>query len=490
MLDIIIQKTEEYIKSMPKELRKEYGQFFTSNDTAIFMANMFEINDEKKELRILDPGAGTGILSAALIDRICSLDLNRVKLICYENDKNVIPLLEDNLKLISNHVDFEFSYTIIKENYILSQEENYKKGNKSNEEYDLVIGNPPYKKVSKNALEALVLSNVCYGAPNLYFLFMTMSIFNLSDNGELVYIIPRSWTSGAYFARFREYVLELCSIEQIHLFISRNKVFEHESVLQETMIIRLKKTKVINDVISITSSKSNSHFHDVKRFDAKRKIVINGQNNYIYLITEKNDENILKKFAQWDDTLLTIGLRMKTGLVVDFRNRESLRETCVDGAIPLFYAQNLVEGRIEFPVDREIQYVVPIKDGFKQSNKNYLIVKRFTSKEERRRIQCGIYLSSWFPQYEFVSTHNKVNFVTGVDRDLTDKGVHGLYVLFNSTLYDDYYRILNGSTQVNSTEVNTIPVPKFEVIEELGEKLMNQKNNDTKICDQILGEII
>ena len=60
-------------------------------------------------------------------------------------------------------------------------------------------------------------------------------------NGEMVYIIPRSWTSGAYFKRFRQYFLREGKLEHIHLFVSRNKVFDKEDVLQETIIIKSKK---------------------------------------------------------------------------------------------------------------------------------------------------------------------------------------------------------------------------------------------------------
>lgn len=80
------------------------------------------------------------------------------------------------------------------------------------------------------------MKDICFGAPNLYFLFMQMSLFNLLDNGEMVYIVPRSWTSGAYFTKFRKKFLSEGSLEYIHLFESRNKVFTKENVLQETMI--------------------------------------------------------------------------------------------------------------------------------------------------------------------------------------------------------------------------------------------------------------
>ena len=94
-----------------------------------------------------------------------------------------------------------------------------------------------------------------------------------------------------------------------------------------------------------------------------------------------------------------------------------------------------------------------------QDNKNYLFVKCFTAKEEPRRLQCGVYLAKEFPQYKKISTQNKINFIDGILTDMSECLVYGLYVLFNSTIYDKYYRILNGSTQVNSTEINAMPVP-------------------------------
>ena len=60
--------------------------------------------------------------------------------------------------------------------------------------------------------------------------------------------------------------------------------------------------------------------------------------------------------------------------------------------------------------------------------------------------------------------------------------VYGLYVLFNSTLYDKYYRILNGSTQVNSTEITAMPVPDLECIQEMGRKLMRSKDLSANNC--------
>ena len=71
-------------------------------------------------------------------------------------------------------------------------------------------------------------------------------------------------------------------------------------------------------------------------------------------------------------------------------------------------------------------------------------------------------------------------------RDLSECVVYGIYVLFNSTLYDCYYRILNGSTQVNSTEVNSMPVPSMDVIEAMGKELIAARDMSEPVCDRIL----
>ena len=246
MIDYVFQQTIEYIDHMPKSLRKKYGQFFTSPETAAFMASLFTI-PEQDNLSVLDPGAGSGILSAALIERLQNeSNIQKIEVVCYETDSNILNLLQANLDWVCKHSTRDVSYRIITDNYILSQTADYNymlDANPNPRKFDFVIGNPPYMKVAKDASEALAMPDICYGAPNLYFLFASMSLFNLRNDGEMVYIIPRSWTSGAYFKRFRQKFLHIGALEHIHLFVSRDKVFEKESVLQETIIIKVKKPR-------------------------------------------------------------------------------------------------------------------------------------------------------------------------------------------------------------------------------------------------------
>ena len=180
-------------------------------------------------------------------------------------------------------------------------------------------------------------------------------------------------------------------------------------------------------------------------------------------------------------------MKMKTGLVVDFRVPELLESEKSENNVPLFYSRHIKEGKVSFPAGIEHEFVSNEKQSLLQKNRNYLFVKRFTSKEEKRRLQSGIYLKRKFPGYQFISTQNKINFIDG-EEELSECTVYGLYVLFNSTLYDSYYRILNGSTQVNSTEVNAMPIPNMLQIQEMGRMLIKSKDFSEENCDEILQE--
>ena len=242
-LEHVLAKTKNFVDSKSKAERKEYGQFFTVGTGAQFMSSMFDIDLNKESLNILDAGAGTGILTVALVDHLLSIGYKgEIKVTCYENDTKVLPVLSDNLDYVSNNVP-NFKYQIIVDNFITS--EPFGGFFKGDEVYDLVIGNPPYKKIPSESAEAQHMKEICYGAPNLYFLFMAMGVQKLKQDGQLVYIIPRSWTSGAYFEKFRKWLFARTVIEHIHLFGRRDTVFIGASVLHVTMILKYYQSLVI-----------------------------------------------------------------------------------------------------------------------------------------------------------------------------------------------------------------------------------------------------
>ena len=55
--------------------------------------------------------------------------------------------------------------------------------------------------------------------------------------------------------------------------------------------------------------------------------------------------------------------------------------------------------------------IVVVYCGEQAFHGDFLIVKRFTSKEEPRRLQCGIYLKKKYNKFKYISTQNNVNFI-------------------------------------------------------------------------------
>lgn len=500
MLMYVIDKTKKYLDDMPKAERKKIGQFFTSLETAEFMADMFDLRKTSSNaVSILDPGAGSGILSAALLERIVTEKVfSKVRLVCYENNEDVLPILYSNLdymaEQIKQNTTLIFEYEVRTKDYILSQQHDFQEdlfADKNPEKYDLIIGNPPYMRVLRDHPAALAMPSIVHGAPNLYFIFAALSLFNLKENAQMVYIIPRSWTSGAYFEAFRNYLLEVGKIDQLHLFISRDKVFEQEQVLQETMIIKIIKSSATPEKVLITSSQSNHDFSNVTRLEVPYDTVVCGSSNYVYLPTSEEDMLTIQTINRYSDTLPALGYKMKTGIVVDFRQWDELRTEPGNHIIPLFYSQHIRNGRVNHePSGKNYDWMVDSVPGLIQRNKNYVFCKRFTAKEERRRLQCGIYLSADFSEYSCIGTQNKINFVDRIDKmDMEPEMVFGIYGLLNSTLFDQYYRILNGSTQVNSTEINSIPVPPTEIIGQIGKLIISGHDLSTPACDKILKEV-
>ena len=126
MIDYVTTATTKYIEQMPKAQRKKYGQFFTSKETAVFMAELFDLQSVLGPVSILDPGAGSGILSTALIERMQRVaSITKIELVCYESDTNILELLRSNLDWVCDHATKKIKYKIISDNYILSQVADY-----------------------------------------------------------------------------------------------------------------------------------------------------------------------------------------------------------------------------------------------------------------------------------------------------------------------------------------------------------------------------
>jgi adenine-specific DNA-methyltransferase len=121
--------------------------------------------------------------------------------------------------------------------------------------------------------------------------------------------------------------------------------------------------------------------------------------------------------------------------------------------------------------------------------KRYVLLKRFTAKEEHRRLVAGIVETkdSYSP---FVGLENHLNYVYRTHGELSKSEALGLAALFNSALVDRYFRAISGNTQVNAAEIRAMPVPHLDAIREIGKALECNDERSPAMIERTVGETI
>lgn len=99
-------------------------------------------------------------------------------------------------------------------------------------------------------------------------------------------------------------------------------------------------------------------------FHAPYDTVVNGKDQYVYLVTNAKEVETLERLNRLPNTLPSIGLKMKTGLTVDFRNREALRDHAEATAVPLFYSQHIKTEKLSSRLAKNMNISSPNKMGF------------------------------------------------------------------------------------------------------------------------------
>lgn len=483
LLEIATSNSELASTEKSTSEKKKIGQFFTPSNIALFMARMSKVSS--KHIKILDPGAGTGTLSAALLDEIVSKNIcSKVELVLFEKDKSLLPYLVDLMRhaeIILSSQNIAFTYSIINEDFIIYHKNIVNKH--VNGSYDIILSNPPYFKVSKKHRYSAILSEYIHGQPNVYFMFMIIGAKLLKENGQLIFITPRSYCSGSYFKKFRSFFFNNIDPIHFHLFTTRSKVFTTEKVRQEMVIINGIK-RILSSNFTIVSSSSANPFVNYSEKSFNKKFIYYSRNNelLIRLPLSNEHENIINRFDKWSNDISKMGIGISTGPVVPFRAKHLIETYEKSENYPLFYMKHIRNGQLCFPIDKTD---LGIKESIKSKSilipsDNYIIIKRFSSSEQKRRIECCLFDKSEY-KYTYIGIENHLNYLYKKQGEFTKEEFYGLFVFLNSNLLDEYFRITNGNTQVNAYDINLLPLPNKEDIITLGKDYLLNKKFDINL---------
>ena len=481
---------ESYLAFAKQDDRKNVGHYLTPASVANFMAGCAVYS--KTVVRILDPGSGTGILSAAVCEAACKgRVVNSLHIDAYETDRLLAGLSHLVLAFSRywlsqrgvaltfdvKHDDFVLEYSDVLE----PPAKNNGHGKRPNEilgKYDLVISNPPYFKIGKADPRAIAGSSVVHGQPNIYSLFMAISADLLSESGRLVYIVPRSFSSGPYFRRFREIFFQRVTPTAIHLFESRRDVFKSQAVLQENLVLTAQRRGNGDDShegqVYISQSRGAGDLSERRRLVVGLETVLDleTENKELRIPVCPEEVTLVGAVQAWPNTLSSLGLEISTGPVVPFRaNSFLMSDANGPSRVPLLWMQNVRPMRTEWPSAgaRKPQWVEVTSQSMKilVEDATYVLLRRFSAKEEKRRLVAAPLIRGSL-NASVVGLENHLNYIRGLSRDLDEELAYGLSALLNSTFLDRYFRISNGNTQVSATELRAMPLPAERDIRSIG----------------------
>lgn len=481
----------EFLKNKTSSERKELGQYFTDELTANYMASMID-DTGASSIRILDAGAGAGILTIAAALRYLEIGKKHIHVVLYELDNKVIPLLKQNMIDLSQAFLTEgskFTYEIKNDDFVLSRPD------KLGLKYHLSIINPPYFKYSsKNSRYTNITADLFKGNPNIYASFMAIAASSLEFNGQMIAIVPRSFKNGLYFKGFRHFINGNLSLDKIHTFNTRNSVFKNSSVLQEVIICSYTKCRQ-SEYIKICNSRDSKDIYNKKCNEYPTSLIIDRSNDQQIIRIPENraDAEILSIVETWPSSFSEMGYFISTGPVVEHRTREYITTSDdLSDSVPLLRMHNVQDFKVLWSGRHKKDGRFKLIGSYEKHvilNRPYLLLKRFSSKEEKSRLKAAIYIPNKIDS-KFIAIENHLNYIGIKDSSIELTELYGLAIIFNSTFMDRYFRCISGSTQVNVTEIRLIKIPSRSLIRKIGEQVITMNEFTQENIDMVFDKYL
>lgn len=461
-------------KETDAERKSQLGQYMTPERTARFMASLF-VPTICQDCRLLDPGAGIGSLSSAFLERSMSgsLEFEGIHVTAFEQDLLLHEELKRTLSSFSGQASFDFE--VVGGDFIEQAVNRIQANQRAG--FTHAILNPPYKKITSESCHRQLLRQVGIETVNQYSAFLALALVLLEPGGQLVAITPRSFCNGPYYRPFRKFILQRGAVRRIHLFGSRNKAFKDDHVLQENIIIVLERGSKQGEVTVSTSA--DDDFADLTTHTwAFNRIVVPDDPDLVIRIPTPLSTSAIELPSTIHYSLSDIGVEVSTGPVVDFRAEEYIRDLHEPGTVPLLYPGHFSRQRTIWPEGamkkpRAIldnagtkKWLYPI--GF------YCVVRRFSSKEEKRRIVASVVEPDAFSGAPMLGFENHLNVFHEHKRGLKQALAYGLVVFLNARVVDENFRVFSGHTQVNATDLRSMKYPSRETLIVLGEWAMRR----------------
>lgn len=349
--------------------------------------------------------------------------------------------------------------------------------------YDLVIGNPPYGRVTLNSETRTRFQRSLYGHANLYGLFTDLAVQLTRPGGVIAYVTPTSFLAGEYFKSLRTVLANEAPPANIDFVATRKDVFE--DALQETLLATYKRS---GNKRSKARAEPSVHFispidYDQVAGESAGTFALPNPVGSPWLIPRSaNQERLIVFLRKMNHRLRDYGYTVSTGPLVWNRHKSQLSSRRVKGALPLIWAESITAtGEFVFRADKKNHepYFMPKEgDEWLISRKPCVLLQRTTAKEQNRRLIAAELPRTFLSSHGAVVIENHLNMIRPID---AAPAVHPMVLsaFLNSEIVDNAFRCISGSVAVSAYELEALPLPppeRLATITELMKRRMDRRD--------------
>jgi adenine-specific DNA-methyltransferase len=326
--------------------------------------------------------------------------------------------------------------------------------------YDLVIGNPPYGRVTLPPERRARFARSVYGHANLYGVFTEAALYWATRGGVVGYVTPTSMLSGLYYRALRALLAAEAPPLAVNFVSERDGVFA--GVLQETMLATYRKggpsiagkvgfIDVAGDGQDIASRKAGS-------------FALPPAPHSPWLLPRSATQAALaRRLRAMPHRLDDYGYGVSTGPLVWNRYKEQFRAKGAASTFPVIWAESVTsDGRFLWRSEKRNHApwfaAKRPKDDWLIVTQQCVLLQRTTAKEQARRLIAAELPESFISRHRGVIIENHLNMVRAIVAE-PEVPAAVIAALLNSAAVDAAFRCLNGSVAVSAFELEELPLP-------------------------------
>ena len=477
-----------YTGLMPDPFRSRLGAYYTPPALCERLLDMAtEAGVDWRSARVLDPGCGGGAFLAPVARRMAeslnegdarvALESIQRRLHGFERDPFAAWMSQVFLDAALGDLCGEAGARLQPVVRVCDSLEQAP----ADEGFDLVVGNPPYGRITLSPELREKFRRSLFGHANLYGVFTDLALRFTRPGGVIAYVTPTSFLSGEYFKALRGLLGREAPPVSIDFIGERRGVFA--DVLQETLLAAYRRGGDRNaGTVHFISARPDG---SIERTAAGTFNLPENPDEPWLMPRSVDQSALVRRVDGLPYRLADYGYTVSTGPLVWNRHKPSLRDRPGRGRYPLVWAESVrAEGVFEFRAEKRNH-----KPWFEpKANERWVVtdfpcvlLQRTTAKEQSRRLIAAELPAGFIEEHGAVVVENHLNMIRPLN-GAPRVAPAALAVLLNSGVVDQVFRCINGSVAVSAYELEALPLPPPVDVKEIERLVKRRASRETLEC--------